>query len=298
MTNQVWEYTEAARILGEAVSVRKERVRFVVITKTKLLWIGLAILGLLALLAVVTTRTLPIVGDELQLRRADVVLDAGHGGIDSGAHDGAGVYEKDIVLDVVLRMREYLARYGLTVELTRETDQDLSGFETHRRGRHRQDLANRVKIMNQGQVAVSIHVNAIADPSVHGAVVFYARGSEQGKLLAEKVLAELGKVQHLNHSFVVPRENIYVLRNTSVPTILVELGFISNAEDKAKLITESYRQTLAEAVSRGILDYFEVELEEDVTPDGAEGEEGPLAPEESSRQGEGFFRRWLPFLFK
>ena len=60
--------------------------------------------------------------------------------------------------------------------------------------------------MNQGQVAVSIHVNAIADPSVHGAVVFYARGSEQGKLLAEKVLAELGKVQHLNHSFVVPRE--------------------------------------------------------------------------------------------
>ena len=73
-----------------------------------------------------------------------------------------------------------------------------------------------------------------------------------------------------------------------MPTILVELGFISNAEDKAKLITESYRQTLAEAVSRGILDYFEVELEEDVTPDGAEGEEGPLAPEESSRQGKDF----------
>ena len=102
------------------------------------------------------------------------------------------------------------------------------------------------------------------------------------------MLAELGKVQHLNHSFVVPRENIYVLRNTSVPTILVELGFISNAEDKAKLITESYRQTLAEAVSRGILDYFEVELKR-TTPDGAEGEEGPLAPENLSGR-EGFFR--------
>lgn len=250
--------------------MREARVRFVVVTKRTLLIAVLLFFGLLALLLMLASRTVPITGDGLHLRSPDVVLDAGHGGIDSGAHDGHGVYEKDIVLDVVLRMRDYLEKRGLVVELTRETDQDVSGFAKYRKGRHRQDLINRVQIMNRGKVAVSIHVNALNDPSAHGAVVFYAKGSEKGKLLAQYILAELAKVQDLNHSFVVPRQNIYVLRNTAVPTVLVELGFISNPKDKERLTKESYRQTLAEAVSQGIIKYFTVDKQSTDPTDGHE----------------------------
>ncbi len=245
--------------------MREARVRFVIITKRTLLLSVVLIVGLLALLLVVAGRSIPILSDGLQMRRADVVLDAGHGGVDGGANDGGAVLEKDIVLDVVLKMREYLEKHGFMVDLTRDTDRDVSGFDRYRKGRHRQDLINRVKIMNRGKVAVSIHVNALQDPSAHGAVVFYSKGSAAGKSLAENILVELAKVQDLNHSFVVPRQNIYVLRSTSVPAVLVELGFISNPQDKEKLISETYRQTLAEAISEGIRKYFAPTEEESGT---------------------------------
>lgn len=264
------------------------RVRFVVLTKRGLIIIVCLFLMVLVFLGYFVSRVVPIVGDSLSTRRADVVLDAGHGGVDGGAHDGHGVMEKDIVLDVVLRMRDFLTARGLVVELTRETDTDLSGFDRLRKGRHRADLQKRVELMNRGQVAVSVHVNAMEDPSVRGAVVLYARGSEQGKLLAEYILAEVSKVQHLNHTFVVPRQNIYVLRNTTVPTVMIEIGFITNQEDKAKMLTEEFRQAMAEAIGTGIVRYFAGDGEESVpedmppiVPGAAPREENHSTPQES-----------------
>lgn len=264
------------------------RVRFVVLTKRGLIIIVCLFLMVLVFLGYFVSRVVPIVGDSLSTRRADVVLDAGHGGVDGGAHDGHGVMEKDIVLDVVLRMRDFLTARGLVVELTRETDTDLSGFDRLRKGRHRADLQKRVELMNRGQVAVSVHVNAMEDPSVRGAVVLYARGSEQGKLLAEYILAEVGKVQHLNHTFAVPRQNIYVLRNTTVPTVMIEIGFITNQEDKAKMLTEEFRQAMAEAIGTGIVRYFAGDGEESVpedmppiVPGAAPREENHSTPQES-----------------
>lgn len=242
--------------MQEAVLVARGRVRIIVLTKRSLLLLMVIFLLVLVFLGYFVSRVVPIVGDSLSTRRAHVVLDAGHGGVDGGAHDGQGVMEKDIVLDVVLRMRDFLVERGLIVELTRETDTDLSGFEQLRKGRHRADLQKRVELMNRGQVAVSVHVNAMQDSSAHGAVVMYAKGSEQGKILAEYILSEVGKIQHLNHSFAIPRQNIYVLRNTKIPTVMVEIGFITNPEDKAKMLTEEFRQAMAEAIGTGILKYF------------------------------------------
>lgn len=191
---------------------------------------------------------------EMLAAGANVILDPGHGGVDPGALSG-GVKEKDIVLDVVLRMNEYLEEQGYSVVLTRDQDIDLGGELS--RGRHRRDLEARVKVINDGQVAVSIHCNTIDDPNQKGAVVFYQKGSEAGKELAASLLKELNKVQLLNDNRPLPRENLFLLRTSKIPTIILELGFLSNQEDRTKLQQPAFRQQLAEALSQGIINYLE-----------------------------------------
>lgn len=185
---------------------------------------------------------------------ANVILDPGHGGVDPGALSG-DVKEKDIVLDVVLRMNEYLTEHGYSVVLTRDQDVDLGGELT--RGRHKRDLNARLEVINRGQVAVSIHCNTIGDSTQKGAVVFYQKGSEAGKRLAASLLAELNRVQLLNDNRPLPIENLFLLRTSRIPTVIVELGFLSNQEDKTKLQEAGFRQQLAEALSRGIINYLE-----------------------------------------
>ncbi|HHX50854.1 MAG TPA: N-acetylmuramoyl-L-alanine amidase [Clostridia bacterium] len=184
---------------------------------------------------------------------AAIILDAGHGGIDPGTHDGE-LKEKDIVLDVVLRMRDFLEGQGLRVDLTRDTDVDLGG--ELRRGRHQKDLEARLQLIKRGRVAVSIHCNSSTDKKQKGAVVFYQKDLKEGKKLADAVLQEVGQVQVLNHSFSVARQNLFLLRKAGIPVVLVEIGFLSNPEDKQKLQDKNFRQQLAEAVSKGIMDYL------------------------------------------
>ncbi|KKM09476.1 hypothetical protein SY88_17790 [Clostridiales bacterium PH28_bin88] len=229
-----------------AVFLRKRVIRFLLI-------IGLIGFGLVAVTADYTV--VPLLGGLVRTTR--VILDAGHGGIDPGAHDRCGVLEKNITLDVVLRMGDYLALHGVPVEFTRESDRDVTGEEIPGKGRHRRDLEGRLKIINRGTVGVSVHVNSSGDSDEHGAVVFYPKDSEEGKRLAEAILQKVHKVQSLNHTYVVPRTNLYLLRASNVPTVLVEMGFISNPEDKRKLQEPAFRQQMAVAVSEGILQYLE-----------------------------------------
>ncbi|MFA5536490.1 MAG: N-acetylmuramoyl-L-alanine amidase [Bacillota bacterium] len=185
---------------------------------------------------------------------ANVILDPGHGGVDPGALTG-DIKEKDIVLDVVKRMNTYLEAQGYSVLLTRDADVDLGGELT--KGRHRRDLEARLDVINRGQVAISIHCNTIHDSSQKGAVVFFQKGSEAGEELARAVLKELNKVQLLNANLPLPRENLFLLRTAKIPVIIVELGFLSNQEDTGKLKDEGFRQQLAEAISKGIINYLQ-----------------------------------------
>lgn len=190
---------------------------------------------------------------------ANIILDPGHGGVDPGALSGE-VKEKDIVLDVVVRMAKYLEGQGYDVALTRNSDIDLGGELF--RGRHRRDLETRMEVINRGKVAVSIHCNVMDDSSQRGAVVFYQKNSEAGKRLASSLLTELNKVQLLNDNRPLPRENLFLLRTSKIPTVIVELGFLSNTEDKIKLQDVGFRQQLAEAISQGIMNYIQVEEEQ------------------------------------
>jgi N-acetylmuramoyl-L-alanine amidase len=188
-----------------------------------------------------------------------VVLDAGHGGVDSGAvYDG--VQEKDITLDVTLLVRYYLVQRGIYVELTRDTDKDVSGWDKYQKGRHRRDLQGRIGIINKGTVGVSIHVNMSTTPNEQGAMVFYAQGSTEGERLGKCILDELSKVQTLNHRETIARTNLYLLRSAGVPVVLVELGFLSSPVDREKLQDSEKRKDIAKAIATGILRYFDIEV--------------------------------------
>jgi N-acetylmuramoyl-L-alanine amidase len=230
----------------------------VFVPKQYLILVGVLLLHLVIAVIAVDYWTIYRQEREILATGANVILDPGHGGVDPGALSGE-VKEKDIVLDVVLRMNKYLEEHGYSVVLTRDEDVDLGGELS--KGRHRRDLEARVSVINNGQVAVSIHCNIIKDPDQKGAVVFYQKGSEAGKELAASLLTELNKVQLLNDNRPLPRENLFLLRTSKIPTVIVELGFLSNQEDRTKLQEPAFRQQLAEALSRGIINYLEQEIE-------------------------------------
>ncbi len=199
----------------------------------------------------------------VQLSDITVVVDPGHGGIDGGTHDNKGLLEKNINLEVGLMLRHYLVGKGLKVVMTREEDISLERFSTIRSSRYRRDLDARKKIVNSsgGALLVSIHVNARPkSPESRGTIVFYYPGSNAGKLLAETVSKAINnKVykQYLKTEAArskVMSSNLFILREAVMPGCLVELGFITNPEDKKLLQDERFKQVMAEAIGDGIIE--------------------------------------------
>ncbi len=236
--------------------MNRKRSVYLFNTKELLLFSMIVFVGITIISATAYT-AISVITEYVSLEPSNkVVLDAGHGGVDGGAIF-SDIKEKDITLDVVLLTRYYLVQRGIYVEFTRDTDRDVSGWDKYQKGRHRKDLQERARILDGGSVGVSIHVNTSASANEKGAMAFYARGSEQGEMLASRILAELEKVQSLNHPKPIPRSNLYLLANTQVPVVLVELGFISNAEDRANLLDADRREEMAMAIATGIIKYLD-----------------------------------------
>lgn len=196
----------------------------------------------------------------------DIMLDPGHGGIDPGAIGAGDIYEKHYVLDIVLQMAEVLRSHGLKVGLTRDTDRDVSHLVSEGT-RHRRDLLGRFKLMNQAHLGISIHTNASRDPDQSGAIVFYMKDQYIDEIYAQLVLEELEKVQVLNVPNPIPRSTL-LLPKAKPPVLLVELGFMSNSSDLAKLGDPQFRSNLAMALSSGVLRFLDWRAAEqsEVTP--------------------------------
>ena len=219
-----------------------------------------------------------------------VVIDPGHGGIDSGAETANGVKEKDIVLAFALRLQEILVESGrFDVALTREEDVFLR-------------LEERVALarQNKADMFVSIHADSFGQPEIRGASV-YTRDENATDVL-DKVLADQENKSDIIAGFAVPQmapqvvdilvdlmrremrvqsymaaqaivhqlepsvqlrrfpvrqADFFVLQAPDVPSVLVELGFLSNATDIANLMQSEWRDRTAEAIARGISTYFD-----------------------------------------
>lgn len=181
------------------------------------------------------------------------MLDAGHGGIDPGAIGEGELYEKHYVLDIVLRMHEILTGHGYKVGLTRDHDRDVSHL-VEKGTRHRRDLLGRFKLMNQARVGLSVHANSTKDSREAGALVFYLKDKYIAKIYAQMVFDELEKVQVMNVNYVVPRDTLLLLK-ANPPVLLVEIGFMSNPADLAKITDEQFRANVAQSLAAGILNF-------------------------------------------
>lgn len=191
-------------------------------------------------------------------RAADpvVVIDAGHGGVDGGAVARDGTAESGINLAVALRLQELFLFCGEVPLMTRKTEDSLhSGDAVTIREMKVSDLKNRAALVNAQQYAVliSIHQNSLPEaPSVRGAQVFYnaVPGAESYALSVQAALNETINGEKAKNAKPISA-TIYLMQHVNAPAILVECGFLSNAEETAALKTAAHQLKLALAVLCG-----------------------------------------------
>jgi N-acetylmuramoyl-L-alanine amidase len=189
-----------------------------------------------------------------------VVIDAGHGGEDGGASGQTDVLEKEINLAIAKDLQQFLQTSGMRVVMTRTTDDAISDDLNTVRARKRSDLQNRLKMLqDQGNcIFVSIHQNHFPQKQYHGTQVFYSKNDARSKDLAENVRSRVTELlQTDNQRETKPAtSSIYLLWQAKVPAVLVECGFLSNAEEEAKLNTPDYQQKIAFSIGCGVLDFY------------------------------------------
>lgn len=189
--------------------------------------------------------------------KTTIILDAGHGGKDGGASSKDGLIERDLVFAITKIVEENLRMQGFEVIMTRCDDQDLAS--EYARNRKKEDLARRVEILNTAEnaIAISIHANAIDNTRWSGAQVFYDAKSLENKELATHIMEAMrNNIEGLTRQ-QRPISNIYILRNSQIPTALVEVGFLSNASEARLLADKNYQHLMAYAIFEGILSYIE-----------------------------------------
>ena len=186
-----------------------------------------------------------------------VVLDAGHGNIDPGKVGADGALEKEINLSITQYLKEYLEESGVTVVLTRKDDSPL--YKETDSNKKRGDMSTRIAIIEEADpvIVVSIHQNSYHEESVSGAQVFYYTDSAEGKLAAQILQEALKALDSENTKEAKGNNTYYILKQTEVPVVIVECGFLSNYAEAEKLTDDSYQQELAEAISAGIDDYIQ-----------------------------------------
>lgn len=191
------------------------------------------------------------------LRNKVVLVDPGHGGVDPGAVGENDVLEKDIVLEVGHRLASYLRQGGARVIMTRETDTDLSDPELYGLyEKKRQDLARRVALANSSSadVMISVHINSLLNSSQYGAQTFYRPDLLKSRKLARAIQSELNR--SLKDRLAPLAGNYYIIRHSKIPTIIVEIGFISNPEEYKLLRDSAYQTKIAWCLYAGLVRYF------------------------------------------
>lgn len=205
-------------------------------------------------------------GFSLPLSGQTIVLDPGHGGPDGGAVGSDKTQEKDIALEVVRTLREYLQQAGAVVFLTREEDTDLADENTKGLSRRKaEDIRKRMEFINthDADFYLTVHLNAIPSPKWKGAQTFYYPKSEEGKHLAKMIQAEIKRNLENTNRTELAVNNLYLLKNAEIPGALVEIGFLSNEEELKLLKNGTYQRQMAASIYEGILRYVTEEPEEE-----------------------------------
>ena len=183
---------------------------------------------------------------DVKQNKFSVVIDPGHGGPDPGAIGIGGIRETDVVLEVSKIVENLLSEKGVKVRLTRKNEVDL-------------DLPPRVSFANNtdADIFVSIHANASRGKrrDINGLETFYFKGW-RGRLLAKRIQKQILRVSPGSPDRGVKQGRFYVIKNTRMPAVLVEIGFLTGRLDARRLEKITHRKRLAYAIAKGILEYF------------------------------------------
>jgi N-acetylmuramoyl-L-alanine amidase len=192
-----------------------------------------------------------------------IIIDPGHGGIDGGAAF-KGVIEKNVTLPISEKLRDYLQEQGALVLMTREEDVDLADEKAGTvRERKRADLINRTKFINESEadMFISVHANAFPQSKYKGAQTFYSPAFKENKRAAKLIQAELIRNLKNTTRSAKPLENVYLVKHAKKPGVLIEVGFLSNDQERMDLQNDVYQDDIALSIYTGVIRYF---LKEDV----------------------------------
>ena len=207
----------------------------------KILIITLIILNLLIYIPTIAQSKILILSDKV------FVIDPGHGGVDVGTSFG-DIYEKNINLSISILLKKELENYGAKVYLTREGDYDLSA--PNATFRKKSDFDNRIKIINniKPTLFISIHQNNYEVSKYKGAQVFF-KGLEK---LANNIQNNINKERKIKKI----SNKLYMYNKLQTDGLLIECGFLSNSEDRKKLIEIDYQKELSKKIVQSIKDFY------------------------------------------
>lgn len=194
-----------------------------------------------------SNQTLPLLGKV-------IYLDPGHGGLDPGAIY-KDIEEEEINLEISTKLAKSLEQLGAIVYLTRTGDYDLAVPNTI--NRKRSDLSRRANIINRSKcdLYLSLHLNSETSSTWKGAQVFYDDVNEKNKTIAEIMQKSLEEKVNTKREFK-EMTTIYMYQRIKQPGVLIELGFLSNPNERYLLTTNTYQQKLIDAMINGIRTYL------------------------------------------
>ncbi len=182
-----------------------------------------------------------------------IVIDPGHGGSDTGAISAKNLFEKDVTLPIALYLKPILEKRGAQVILTRDGDYDV--YAPHADAvaelQARVDIAERAS----ADVFVSIHIDSFVRPTVGGVTTYYHKKTVFDEILAEAMHEHISRVPSFDNRGI-RTANFYLLVNSTMPSALVELGFLSHPKEEEKLRKDSVRKEFAQQIADGLEAYF------------------------------------------
>lgn len=189
-----------------------------------------------------------------------IIIDAGHGGEDGGAVIGE-IVEKDINLEISLKLEKALKSMGYNVIMTRTEDKliyDPAESKTMRQKKSA-DIHKRTDIVNKSNnaILISIHQNKYPSPSSKGAQVFYSPKDSRSEVLAQNIQSAIGEMLQPKNKRMIKKSgtNIYMLYNAKIPAVMVECGFISNPNECKNLRDDEYQNKMVYCILCGILKF-------------------------------------------
>lgn len=183
-----------------------------------------------------------------------IYIDPGHGGTDPGAIYN-DLYESNLNLQISLKIQAELEKNGAIVYLTRYGDYDLSA--NYAELRKRSDLSRRANIINRSQadVYLSIHLNSDISTTWKGAQVFYNTINEKNEILAKIMQEQLKKDLNSNREYKKLNDH-YLYNRVKIPGVLIEVGFISNPNERYLLRQENYQKKVAVTIKNGLVSFL------------------------------------------